>query len=63
MGKGRKNRYLISGFQLRILQSIVNRNKLHHASEIIDDILKTQCIGSSNNNLLHDVRELERVSK
>lgn len=56
------SRYLLSGFQLSMIKSILTGHHLEEAKEIIHDILETQYIGISTNPITDDVIKLKNVS-
>jgi hypothetical protein len=48
-------RYLLSGTQLGLIKGYAEAGKIKELNEIIDEIIKNQFLGNTNNNIKKDV--------
>lgn len=54
-------RYIVMGTQLGSLKALVKTGSLDEAQLLLDEILKNQFVGNTENYYLDDIREIIKV--
>jgi hypothetical protein len=54
-------RYVVMGTQIGMLKSLIKTGNLDEAQLLLDEILKSQFVGNTENYYLDDIREIIKV--
>lgn len=54
-------RYVVMGTQIGMLKALIKTGQLEEAQLLLDEILKSQFVGNTENYYLDDIREIIKV--